>query len=84
MRSNRCTVYVLKSVADGTHYYVGSTADVSVRLAEHNAGICPHTAKYRPWRLHVRIDLPDQKRAAAFERYLKSGSGRAFARRHFD
>ena len=26
----------------------------------------------------------DEKRAIRFERYLKSGSGRAFAKRHFE
>ena len=38
---------------------------------------------YRPWHLHVTIELPDEQRAIDFERYLKSGSGRAFAKRHF-
>ena len=32
---------------------------------------------------HVSIQLPDEERAVAFEHYLKSGSGRAFAKRHF-
>jgi predicted GIY-YIG superfamily endonuclease len=77
-------VYVLKSAVDRTRYYIGSTSDVERRLVAHNAGFCPHTSKYRPWRLHVRIEFSDEPHAAAFERYLKSGSGRAFARRHFD
>ena len=81
---SRCSVYVLKSTVDGTHYYVGSTSDVTTRLAAHNAGVCAHTRKYRPWQLHVRIEFPDEARACAFERFLKSGSGRAFAKRHFD
>jgi hypothetical protein len=42
------------------------------------------TARYRPWQLHVTIELPDEQRAIDFERYLKSGSGRAFAKRHFE
>jgi predicted GIY-YIG superfamily endonuclease len=66
-----------------TRYYIGMTSDVSARLIDHNAGRCPHTARYRPWQLHVTIQLPDEQRALAFERYLKSGSGRAFAKRHF-
>jgi hypothetical protein len=36
-----------------------------------------------PSQVHVTIELPDDQRAADFERYLKSGSGRAFAKRHF-
>ena len=84
MRVEPRFVYVLKSDADPVHYYIGSTINVSERLAGHNAGESPHTARYRPWRLHVVIEFFDHKRAIRFERYLKSGSGRAFARRHFD
>jgi putative endonuclease len=80
---DKCFVYVLKSADPKPHFYVGSTSDVYARLADHNAGRCPHTARHRPWQLHVTIALPDEQRAVAFERYLKSGSGRAFAKRHF-
>jgi hypothetical protein len=31
----------------------------------------------------VSIEFPSEKAARRFERYLKSGSGRAFAKRHF-
>jgi predicted GIY-YIG superfamily endonuclease len=76
-------VYVLKSADPKPHFYIGLTSDVLARLADHNAGRCPHTARYRPWQLHVIIELPKEQQAVAFERYLKSGSGRAFAKRHF-
>jgi putative endonuclease len=76
-------LYVLKSADPKSHFYTGLTTDVRARLADHNAGRCPHTARYRPWQLHVTIELPDEQRAVAFERYLKSGSGRAFAKRQF-
>ena len=75
-------VYVLKSADPKPHFYIGLTHDVRARLADHNAGRCLHTARYRHWQLHVTIELPDEQRAVAFERYLKSGSGRAFAKRH--
>lgn len=84
MQQIKRIVYVLKSASPKAHYYIGLTHDVHARLADHNAGRCRHTARYRPWRLHVTIELPDEQRGAAFERYLKSGSGRAFAKRHFD
>jgi predicted GIY-YIG superfamily endonuclease len=74
----------LKSDTSPVHYYIGSTLNVSERLAAHNAGDSPHTARYRPWKLHVVIEFFDGKRAIRFERYLKSGSVRAFARRHFE
>jgi putative endonuclease len=77
------TVYILRSLSETKRPYIGLTHDVRARLADHNAGRCPHTARYRPWQLDVAIELPDEDRALAFERYLKSGSGRAFAKRHF-
>ena len=65
-------------------FYVGLTSDASRRLDDHNAGRCPHTARHRPWQLHVVTEFPDEPRAVRFEHYLKSGSGRAFAKRHFE
>ena len=76
-------VYVLTTL-DGTRYYVGLTNDVAARLTAHNTGNVPHTAKFRPWRLHLVISFHDEDSAHRFERYLKTGSGRSFARRHFD
>jgi predicted GIY-YIG superfamily endonuclease len=75
-------VYTLKNNEDPPRYYTGHTSDVARRLAEHNAGNCIHTAKYRPWSVDVVIEFPDETRAVAFERYLESGSGVAFAQRH--
>jgi putative endonuclease len=74
-------VYILESL-DAEHFYVGLADDVAARLVKHNAGEVPHTSKYRPWRINTYIAFSDEKRAVAFERYLKSGSGRAFARKH--
>ena len=59
------------------------TGDVPARLAVHNDGQCVHTRRHRPWRLHVVIEFAEEATARRFERYLKSGSGRAFAKRHF-
>jgi predicted GIY-YIG superfamily endonuclease len=74
MRQPRCIVYVLKSAQQPSHFYVGVTAAVRERLADHNAGRCPHTARYRPWSLHVSIEFSAEQTALRFERYLKSGS----------
>jgi putative endonuclease len=84
MGGDKRFVYVLSSVNKPDHYYVGLTSDMDARLADHNAGRCPHTAARRPWQRHVLIEFSDEKRAVRFERYLKSGSGRAFAKRHFE
>jgi putative endonuclease len=75
-------VYVLTSDTDGRPY-VGVTSDVARRLETHNAGGSIYTAQHRPWRLAVAVEFATEHRALQFERYLKSGSGRAFAKRHF-
>jgi len=80
---DRRIVYVLRNTAQVPQFYVGLTADARARLADHNMGRCPYTASRRPWRLHVVIEFVDEATAVRFERYLKSGSGRAFASRHF-
>ncbi|WP_316206077.1 MULTISPECIES: GIY-YIG nuclease family protein [unclassified Bradyrhizobium] len=72
-------VYILES-RDGVHFYAGITDDVPERLIKHNAGAVPHTSKYRPWRVRTYVAFSDEK--LAFERYLKSGFGRAFAKKH--
>jgi putative endonuclease len=76
-------VYLLQSTRDPEQYYVGLTSDPRNRLAARNDGDSPDTARHRPWRLVVMIEFADEHRALAFERYLKSGSGREFSRRHF-
>jgi putative endonuclease len=76
-------VYILQSEANSEHFYTGLTDDLKERLCKHNAGEVPHTAKFKPWRIKTAIAFGERERAAAFERYLKSGSGRAFARKHF-
>ena len=75
-------VYVLKNHQVPPRYYTGLTGDVVARHAEHNAGGCSHTAKHRPWSVDVVIEFADEQRAIDFERYLKNGSGVAFAHRH--
>ena len=76
-------VYLLQSLKDVSRYYVGSTDQLTQRVVEHNSGSSIHTAKHRAWRLVVSIHFEDALKAFEFERYLKSGSGRAFAKRHF-
>ncbi len=80
----RRLVYVLRSERVPGRHYVGLTVDVRSRLADHNAGRSAHTAKHGPWRLAAPIEFETTALAAEFERYLKSGSGRAFAKRHFE
>jgi predicted GIY-YIG superfamily endonuclease len=76
--------YVLQCIEDHSRHYIGSTDDLKCRLEEHNSGKCPHTSKYKPWRIKSYFAFTDKLIATRFERYLKSGSGREFARRHFE
>jgi putative endonuclease len=73
-------VYLLESLSYPNETYVGLADDLRSRFAAHNAGRSPHTAKFRPWRLVAYIAFSDAGKAAVFERYLKTGSGRAFAK----
>lgn len=75
-------VYLLRSLSHPGKPYVGMTDDLKRRLAEHNAGKSPHTQKHVPWKVTVAIYFEDDAKAEAFERYLKDGSGHAFAKRH--
>jgi predicted GIY-YIG superfamily endonuclease len=74
-------VYILQSVTDREHFYTGITDDLEARLSKHNLGEVAHTSKYRPWRIKTYVAFADEKRALAFEEYLKSASGRAFAKK---
>jgi len=76
-------VYILRSESDPSRHYVGRTAHVDDRLDWHNAGPSGYTVQHRPWSIVVALEFRDERAAAHFERYLKSGSGRAFAKRHF-
>jgi len=74
-------VYILRSSSDSERFYVGVTRDLKERFARHNAGHVPHTSKYGPWELKTYIAFSEEGQAFSFERYLKSASGRAFAKK---
>lgn len=75
-------VYVLRSESDPSRHDVGRTSNVDDRLEWHNAGPSGYTVEHRPWSVVVSLEFLDERVAARFERYLKSGSGRAFSKRH--
>ncbi len=76
-------VYLLRSISHPDQTYVGSTSDLEKRLATHNTKDSPHTSKFIPWRLICSITFEEKLKAEKFETYLKSGSGRAFAKKRF-
>jgi putative endonuclease len=70
-------VYILQSSVDPRRFYTGLTEDLPKRLKDHNSGRVLHTSKSKPWGLKTYVAFSDRGRAAEFERYLKSSSGRA-------
>ena len=74
-------VYIIRSESNPGEWYTGIADDLKQRFKDHNQGKSPHTAKFKPWRLETYLAFSSHKKAVAFERYLKSGSGRAFAKR---
>ncbi|HCX23985.1 MAG: hypothetical protein CMB80_24835 [Flammeovirgaceae bacterium] len=75
------SVYILKC-SDDT-YYVGCTSNLEERLLRHNKGYVSYTKTRLPFELIITTNFTDKYKAFAFEKYLKSGSGRAFSKRHY-
>jgi putative endonuclease len=81
---SKTIVYILRSERNPARRYTGITSDIARRLQWHNTGQNVSTFDDRPWSVHVAFHFSNEARARRFERYLKTGSGREFARRHFD
>lgn len=75
--------YILESISKSEERYIGHTTDLKKRIEEHNSGKCSYTAKLGPWKVKLYIAFETLHQAQKFERYLKSGSGHAFANKHF-
>ncbi len=74
-------VYIIQSLKDSNRFYTGFSEDLDSRLSAHNQSKDPHTAKYKPWKIKTAIAFTDRDKALDFELYLKSPSGRAFAKK---
>jgi predicted GIY-YIG superfamily endonuclease len=81
-RRNGYYAYILQSVAFPDRLYHGHSSDLRQRLSDYNSGHCPHTANFVPWKVKLYAAFETLEGAQQFERYLKSGSGHSFARRH--
>ncbi len=77
-------MYYVYSLKCKVGYYIGCTEDIKERLERHNAGYVPATADRLPVRLEFYVAIKDKYKAFEFEKYLKSGSGRAFVKKHFE
>jgi predicted GIY-YIG superfamily endonuclease len=76
-------VSILINAADGKKHYTGIARDLQARLIKNNQGGCADTSRPRPWQIETAMAFGSKKKTPAFEKYLKTGSGREFARRHF-
>lgn len=73
-------VYVLICLDKKT--YIGCTNDLKDRIQRHQNGHIPATEKRRPVKLIAYFAFQNSTIAFNFEKYLKSGSGRAFLKKH--
>ena len=74
-------VYILRSTKCPDRYYTGFAENLDARVKEHNQGKCEHTSKYVPWEIKTAVAFTNRKKAIEFEKYLKTSSGRAFAKK---
>ena len=74
-------VYILKNQKG--EQYIGHTSDLNARLREHNEGSVDATKNKKPWHIEWFCGYLDEKKAIAFEKHMKTGSGSAFRFRHF-
>lgn len=72
-------VYLLRC-SDGT-IYVGCTSNIDERLKRHDHKEIRWTKDRLPVTLITYLAFTDKYKAFEFERYLKSGSGRAFSKK---
>ena len=75
------SVYILRC-SNNTHY-VGCTNDLKDRIERHTKGQVIATKNRLPIHLIAYTAFADKYTAYNFEKYLKSGSGRAFLKKHF-
>mgnify|MGYP001605941811 FL=1 len=73
-------VYILRCADGGP--YTGCTNDLDDRIIRHGKGMVISTKDRLPVECTVAFGFSDKYKAYAFEKYLKSGSGRAFIKRH--
>ncbi|TAJ12924.1 GIY-YIG nuclease family protein [Patescibacteria group bacterium] len=73
-------VYILRCADQKP--YTGCTENIKERLERHSKGYVPATRERRPINLTQYVAFQDKQKAFEFEKYLKSGSGRAFIKKH--
>ena len=75
-------VYILKSQVVPDKIYIGFTINLEERLKSHNAKKSLFSKRYAPWEVFSYTVFHEKSKAMKFEKYLKSGSGFAFLKKH--
>ena len=75
-------MYYVYSLKCKNGYYIGCTDNLRDRFYRHQKGYVPATSNKLPVELEFYFTINDKYRAFNFEKYLKSGSGRAFISKH--
>ncbi|MGR6088638.1 MAG: GIY-YIG nuclease family protein [Arcticibacter sp.] len=73
-------VYTLK--CNDSTWYTGCTRDLNQRFKRHQDGRVKSTSKRLPVEIVSCTVFKDKYKAFYFEKYLKTGSGRAFLKKH--
>jgi len=73
-------VYIIK--CSNAQYYTGLTRDIRVRMLKHKTGDVKFTKPFLPIQLVFCSCFSNQHKAAMFEKYLKTHSGKAFRNKH--
>ena len=73
-------VYILK--CSDNKPYTGCTDNLEARIERHQRGYVPATKDRLPIELISYFAFSNKYVAFNFEKYLKSGSGRAFIKKH--
>ena len=74
-------VYHIQSLSYPEKHHTGFSSDLKQRIKSRNEGSCDYTRPYRPWKLLWHSAFEEEQKARDFEKYLKSGSGHAFAKK---
>lgn len=82
IREGEQNMYYVYSLKCKDGFYVGCTNDISDRLSRHKAGFVSATKNRLPIELEFYFAIEDKYQAFKFEKYLKSGSGRTFTKKH--
>ena len=75
-------MYYVYSLQCKDGFYLGCTDNLKDRIDRHQKGQVPATAKRLPLNLEFYFAIKEKYKAFEFEKYLKSGSGRAFLNKH--